>query len=47
VRKAEPAMEGEPAARRVRVLIVQDHPLLASALERVLEGQPDADMVAS
>ena len=34
-------MEGEPAARRVRVLIVQDHPLLASALARVLEGQPD------
>jgi two-component system, NarL family, nitrate/nitrite response regulator NarL len=25
----------------VRVLIVQDHPLLASALARVLEGQPD------
>lgn len=31
----------EPHARRVRVLIVQDHPLLASALERVLSGQPD------
>lgn len=25
----------------MRVLIVQDHPLLASALERVLAGQPD------
>src|SRR6202035_5737897 len=32
---------GEPAARRVQVLIVQDHPLLASAIARVLEGQPD------
>jgi two-component system, NarL family, nitrate/nitrite response regulator NarL len=28
-------------ARRVQVLIVQDHPLLASAIARVLEGQPD------
>jgi DNA-binding NarL/FixJ family response regulator len=37
----EPAMTGEPRARRVRVLIVQDHPLLASAIVRVLEGQPD------
>ena len=35
------APDGEPAARRVHVLIVQDHPLLASALARVLEGQPD------
>jgi DNA-binding NarL/FixJ family response regulator len=34
-------VEGDPVARRVRVLIVQDHPLLASALARVLEGQPD------
>src|SRR5258708_6447338 len=33
--------QGEPAARRVQVLIVQDHPLLASAIARVLEGQPD------
>lgn len=41
VRKPEPAIEGEPVPRRVRVLIVQDHPLLASALARVLEGQPD------
>jgi two-component system, NarL family, nitrate/nitrite response regulator NarL len=37
----EPVTEAEPAARRVRVLIVQDHPLLASAIARVLEGQPD------
>src|SRR5260370_3750690 len=34
-------MSPEPAARRVQVLIVQDHPLLASAIARVLEGQPD------
>jgi DNA-binding NarL/FixJ family response regulator len=41
VRNSEPEIEGQPAPRRVRVLIVQDHPLLASALARVLEGQPD------
>lgn len=40
-RNPKPAPESEPVARRVRVLIVQDHPLLASALARVLEGQPD------
>ena len=31
----------EPAARRVQVLIVQDHPLLASAIARLLELEPD------
>jgi DNA-binding NarL/FixJ family response regulator len=41
VRNPKPAPDSEPAPRRVRVLIVQDHPLLASALARVLEGQPD------
>jgi two-component system nitrate/nitrite response regulator NarL len=41
VRTPERAPVVEPHARRVRVLIVQDHPLLASALERVLAGQPD------
>jgi DNA-binding NarL/FixJ family response regulator len=41
VHKPEPAIEGESVPRRVRVLIVQDHPLLASALARVLEGQSD------
>ena len=41
MRNPEPATEGEPVARRVQVLIVQDHPLLASAIARVLEGQPD------
>ena len=41
MRNPELATTGEPAPRRVQVLIVQDHPLLASALARVLEGQPD------
>ena len=41
MRNLETALVGDPAARRVHVLIVQDHPLLASALARVLEGQPD------
>lgn len=36
-----PKGEGEVGGREVRVLIVQDHPLLASALARVLESQPD------
>ena len=40
-RRPKPAAESETVARRVRVLIVQDHPLLASALARVLEGEPD------
>ena len=37
----EPETDIELHARRVQVLIVQDHPLLASAIARVLEGQPD------
>jgi two-component system, NarL family, nitrate/nitrite response regulator NarL len=41
VHNPEPASSPEPAARRVQVLIVQDHPLLASAISRVLEAQPD------
>jgi DNA-binding NarL/FixJ family response regulator len=41
VRNPEPVTTLEPAARRVHVLIVQDHPLLASAISRVLEAQPD------
>ena len=36
-----PQDDGEVGVREVRVLIVQDHPLLASALARVLESQPD------
>jgi DNA-binding NarL/FixJ family response regulator len=41
VRNPERAPDVEPPARRVRVLIVQDHPLLASAIARILEEQPD------
>src|ERR1700724_2762591 len=41
VRNLEPAAYDQSADRRVQVLIVQDHPLLASAIARVLEGQPD------
>jgi len=41
VRNPELFTSPEPAARRVQVLIVQDHPLLASAISRVLEAQPD------
>lgn len=40
-RYTEPRAGGAPDARRVRVLIVQDHPLLASALAGILEGQAD------
>ncbi|HEX3507501.1 MAG TPA: response regulator transcription factor [Candidatus Dormibacteraeota bacterium] len=38
---AQAASTVEQAPHRVHVLIVQDHPLLASALARMLEGQPD------
>jgi DNA-binding NarL/FixJ family response regulator len=41
MRNPEPISTMEPASRRVHVLIVQDHPLLASAISRVLEAQPD------
>src|SRR6202521_3701737 len=41
VRNPEPATDVEQEPRRIHVLIVQDHPLLASAIARVLEGQPD------
>jgi DNA-binding NarL/FixJ family response regulator len=41
VRNPDPAPDAERVARPVQVLIVQDHPLLASAIARVLEGQPD------
>ena len=37
----EPVTSLESAGRRVQILIVQDHPLLASAISRVLEAQPD------
>ncbi|GAC1510127.1 MAG: response regulator transcription factor [Candidatus Dormibacteraceae bacterium] len=38
---APPAITSELDARRVHVLIVQDHPMLASAIARVLEAEPD------
>lgn len=41
MRNPQPATQGEPAPRQVHVLIVQDHPLLASAIARVLEAHPD------
>src|SRR5260370_33970285 len=41
MRIPEPMTILEPASRSVQVLIVQDHPLLASAISRVLEAQPD------
>jgi DNA-binding NarL/FixJ family response regulator len=41
LRNPHPAPSGEPGARRVNVLIVQDHPLLASAIAHVLETQSD------
>jgi two-component system nitrate/nitrite response regulator NarL len=37
--------EIEPAGRQVRVLIVQDHPMLASEIARVLNGEPDLAVV--
>ncbi len=40
-----PMISPESAAQRIQVLIVQDHPLLASAIARVLEGE--ADLVVS
>jgi two-component system nitrate/nitrite response regulator NarL len=40
-RYSEHAINGEPVGRRMRVLIVQNHPLLASAIAQVLEGLPD------
>lgn len=41
MRNLDPDADSELGARRVQVLIVQDHPLLASAIARVLEGEPD------
>jgi two-component system nitrate/nitrite response regulator NarL len=41
LRNPHPAPTSEPGARRVNVLIVQDHPLLASAIAHVLETQSD------
>jgi DNA-binding NarL/FixJ family response regulator len=41
VQEPQAVVSNESARRRVHVLIVQDHPLLASAIARVLEGEPD------
>jgi two-component system, NarL family, nitrate/nitrite response regulator NarL len=41
VRHPELAPDGQPAARQVHVLIVQDHAMLASALARVVDAEPD------
>jgi two-component system nitrate/nitrite response regulator NarL len=41
MRHQEAEIEREPATDPVRVLIVQDHPLLASAIAKVLEVQAD------
>jgi two-component system nitrate/nitrite response regulator NarL len=32
---------GTPSDKLVRVIVVQDHPLLASAIERILQSEPD------
>jgi DNA-binding NarL/FixJ family response regulator len=40
IRTQEPA-DSRPREQRVRVIIVQDHPLLASAIARVIDAQPD------
>jgi DNA-binding NarL/FixJ family response regulator len=32
---------GAPHPQRIRVIIVQDHPLLASSIARILESEPD------
>jgi DNA-binding NarL/FixJ family response regulator len=37
---ADPALSDDPATP-IRVLVVQDHPLLASALVEILEDEPD------
>jgi len=36
-----PRIGPESVGQRIQVLIVQDHPLLASAIARALEGEPD------
>ncbi|GAC1476177.1 MAG: response regulator transcription factor [Candidatus Dormibacteraceae bacterium] len=45
VREMRPATTRETATR-VQVMIVQDHPLLASAIARVLEAEPDLRVAA-
>jgi len=47
VQTPRPFLTSETAPRRTQVLIVQDHPLLASAIARVLEGEPDLKAAVS
>jgi DNA-binding NarL/FixJ family response regulator len=42
-----PLLTREAAPHGLRVLIVQDHPLLASAIARALEGEPDLKAAVS
>ena len=44
-RDLQPEAEGKAAPRPVRVLVVQDHPLLASAIARVFESQGGFEVV--
>jgi len=46
VHATRPTIVSETSPQRVRVLIVQDHPLLASAIARVLEAEPDLKVAA-
>jgi two-component system, NarL family, nitrate/nitrite response regulator NarL len=39
--RAPSGSTGQAVPNAVRVLVVQDHPLLASAIVRILDGQPD------
>jgi DNA-binding NarL/FixJ family response regulator len=39
--RPDPDPEALSANKRVRVIVVQDHPLLASAIERILMSEPD------
>src|SRR5579859_5189718 len=41
MRALSPRVGADSVGQRVQVLIVQDHPLLASAIARVLEAEPD------
>lgn len=45
-RPASGARRLEPAARRARILVVEDEPVVASLLERVLKSDHDVDMAA-
>jgi DNA-binding NarL/FixJ family response regulator len=40
---SHPTVAGRPKAKdpRVRIVVAQDHPLLASAIARLLDGEPD------